>query len=141
MLHDAMDALDIEEYQANALLNKYNWDYASILTLFTEGNLEITKTEDSFQYINDHETCKICYSEVKDDEMVIINCGHYFCEDCWKGYLKSQINDGNIHITCMEPKCDNLIPKDILERLVSKELLEKYTNFCLNEYVEKYFII
>lgn len=137
MIKELMDALGLDESTAISVLEEHNFNMAEILTQFADNALKLPESpEESFQYLNDKETCKICFSEVDADKIVVISCGHYFCEECWQGYLTSQINDGQIKIKCMETKCNNIITKDIIERLISPELFKKYDNFCIDNYIE-----
>ncbi len=46
--------------------------------------------------------CGICFDDTTEGEALA--CGHWFCNDCWSGYLRSQVTDihrGIIHTTCM----------------------------------------
>ena len=37
--------------------------------------------------------CPCCYGE-SDSWVSISDCGHFLCEDCYRGYLISKVSDG-----------------------------------------------
>lgn len=38
-------------------------------------------------------TCEICCSDVEADRTTIMDCGHTFCDDCWRQHFKAQIGE------------------------------------------------
>ncbi|XP_019099610.1 PREDICTED: putative E3 ubiquitin-protein ligase ARI4 [Camelina sativa] len=69
--------------------------------------------------------------------MTRMECGHRFCNDCWKGHFTVRINEGESkRIRCMAHKCNVICDEDVVRRLVSPELAEKFDRFLIESYVE-----
>lgn len=51
--------------------------------------------------------CRICFDSFAVDDMCAASCGHYFCKDCWRGYISAAINNGPtvLNMRCPEPDC------------------------------------
>ena len=66
------------------------------------------------------------------------DCGHCFCDDCWKKYLKTELSTKtNSHILCMVSGCKNNLDVATLFSLVSATEFHTYcTDFC-REYVKR----
>ncbi|XP_022243992.1 ankyrin repeat and IBR domain-containing protein 1-like isoform X2 [Limulus polyphemus] len=82
--------------------------------------------------------CEICASFItKDKDPVHVPCLHNFCQSCWKGYLTVKIQDGDAHsIMCPAYKCPHLVPVDVIEKLVSPEMVRRYLQFDIEAFVE-----
>lgn len=80
-------------------------------------------------------SCEICCLQV--DEMYKIACGHKFCHDCWKQYLEQKISAGDTHnVFCPAFECMHMVPMDLIEKVVSPELVQRFVVFNLNAFVE-----
>ena len=57
--------------------------------------------------------CPICFDELPEDDLVSVStCSHRSCETCMKQYLKTEITENRIKITC--PECrEHFHPTDI----------------------------
>ncbi|EOA25584.1 hypothetical protein CARUB_v10018931mg [Capsella rubella] len=82
--------------------------------------------------------CDICMDEdLSKYAMTRMECGHRFCNDCWKGHYTVKINEGESkRIRCMAHKCNTICDEDVVRRLVSPELAEKFDRFLVESYVE-----
>jgi hypothetical protein len=50
--------------------------------------------------------CGTCFCNVPREEATAMECGHAFCDDCWRQHLTIQITDGNARrLPCMAVKC------------------------------------
>ncbi|KXZ51910.1 hypothetical protein GPECTOR_11g38 [Gonium pectorale] len=51
-------------------------------------------------------TCQVCFTEVEPGETTTMDCGHTFCNECWRQHIKVQIGEGQARtIRCMSHKC------------------------------------
>lgn len=51
-------------------------------------------------------TCGTCFCEVPQEEGTRMQCGHLFCNDCWRQHLAIQIADGRSRrLPCMGVRC------------------------------------
>lgn len=74
--------------------------------------------------------CEICLGEVSKE--FTLDCHHYFCKDCLTNYVNDKINNSEIKtIACPrgKEKCSYLFSEDILQKLVSKQYMDRYYKF------------
>ncbi|CAN1189019.1 Probable E3 ubiquitin-protein ligase ARI11 [Linum perenne] len=73
--------------------------------------------------------CKICWERISIPDFISLDCGHNFCNECWRQYIKVGVGDGIACLTlrCPEPKCYVLVPKSTVETLAESEDIEKYS--------------
>lgn len=52
-------------------------------------------------------TCKICYESYPVKSMHASMCDHYFCQECWEGYVANAISEGPaaLNLRCPLPDC------------------------------------
>lgn len=90
--------------------------------------------------------CGICYSELCDacPGTCLLACNHWFCDECWKGYLVAKVLQGILHINCPEFNCDSpvdpvtlmsLVPSKISsfhwqQKISSMVALDKHLHWC-----------
>ena len=81
-----------------------------------------------FEQKND--LCLICYAnELKKDNSLKMECGHTFCFECYKHYIKDKIENGIINIKCLMAGCIFIIPDKIIKQFSTQELYRKYLKF------------
>ncbi|XP_014667038.1 PREDICTED: uncharacterized protein LOC106808723 [Priapulus caudatus] len=86
-----------------------------------------------------HDTvCDICALPFPVFEQPVpVACDHHFCRGCWESYLKIKIQDGNVHsILCPAFQCQKLVPVEVIERLVPRDVALKYLQFDIQAFVE-----
>ncbi len=55
---------------------------------------------------SDEVTCGTCFCDVESGEATEMECGHVFCNGCWRQHCKIQISDGNSRqLPCMAVGC------------------------------------
>jgi hypothetical protein len=56
-------------------------------------------------------TCQICFDEFDVKNMRAARCKHYFCLDCWRGYVSTAINSGPsvLNLRCPLPDCKSAV--------------------------------
>ncbi|OMJ85114.1 hypothetical protein SteCoe_13641 [Stentor coeruleus] len=69
------------------------------------------------QLVLSKKTCEICTEHFLRDEMLTLNCDHYFCNPCLKQYISTQISSGNEEIIC--PSCKMVIDGNIIQNLIT----------------------
>lgn len=84
------------------------------------------------------ETCAICCSPKSSTDLTGLECGHSFCVDCWRQYLKIKIMDEGIGQTIPCPsKCDILVDdKLVLDLIDEQSVRQKYQHLITNSFVE-----
>ena len=77
-----------------------------------------------------NDLCLICYvNELKEDNSLKMECGHSFCFECYKHYIKDKIENGIINIKCLMAGCIYIIPDNIIKQFTTQELYRKYLKF------------
>ncbi|XP_030605213.1 ankyrin repeat and IBR domain-containing protein 1 [Archocentrus centrarchus] len=87
---------------------------------------------------DDSSLCGICMSSVSVfEEPVDMPCGHDFCRACWEGFLNLKIQEGEAHnIFCPAFDCYQLVPVEVIESVVSREMDKRYLQFDIKAFVE-----
>uniref|UniRef100_A0A8C9Z8C5 Ankyrin repeat and IBR domain-containing protein 1 n=1 Tax=Sander lucioperca TaxID=283035 RepID=A0A8C9Z8C5_SANLU len=82
--------------------------------------------------------CGICMSSISVfEEPVDMSCGHEFCRACWEGFLNLKIQEGEAHnIFCPAFDCYQLVPVEVIESVVSREMDKRYLQFDIKAFVE-----
>ncbi|KAK5862621.1 hypothetical protein PBY51_017993 [Eleginops maclovinus] len=82
--------------------------------------------------------CGICLSSINVfEEPVDMSCGHEFCRACWEGFLNLKIQEGEAHnIFCPAFDCYQLVPVEVIESVVSREMDKRYLQFDIKAFVE-----
>ncbi|XP_005093184.1 ankyrin repeat and IBR domain-containing protein 1 [Aplysia californica] len=82
--------------------------------------------------------CNICANTfLIAEEPVHMTCSHRFCMECWERYLNVKIQEGDAHhITCPAYDCCMLVPVDIIEGIVSRDMALRYLQFDIKAFVD-----
>ncbi|XP_072536767.1 ankyrin repeat and IBR domain-containing protein 1 isoform X2 [Salminus brasiliensis] len=87
---------------------------------------------------DDQSLCGICMCAASMfEEPVDIPCGHEFCRACWESFLNLKIQEGEAHnIFCPAYDCFQLVPVEVIESVVSREMDKRYLQFDIKAFVE-----
>ncbi|KAF7708437.1 ankyrin repeat and IBR domain-containing protein 1 isoform X1 [Silurus meridionalis] len=87
---------------------------------------------------DDRSLCGICMCAASMfEEPVDIPCGHEFCRSCWESFLNMKIQEGEAHnIFCPAYDCFQLVPVEVIESVVSREMDKRYLQFDIKAFVE-----
>ncbi|XP_066571556.1 ankyrin repeat and IBR domain-containing protein 1 isoform X2 [Amia ocellicauda] len=87
---------------------------------------------------DDRPLCGICMCTISVfEDPVDMSCGHEFCRACWEGFLNMKIQEGEAHnIFCPAYDCFQLVPVDVIESVVSREMDKRYLLFDIKAFVE-----
>ncbi|CAB4001877.1 ankyrin repeat and IBR domain-containing 1-like [Paramuricea clavata] len=151
LLVQMADMLQISLSMAEGLLRYFDWSRESLLEAWIDDPIAacekagVTPSQESEienslvdDQPNENYECTICY-ETLDVEMfsVSVPCGHKFCTSCWKSYLSLKISDGDIsNIKCPSFRCSCLVPVDVIESVVPKDVAKKYGRFNIQAFVD-----
>eukprot|EP00118_Oscarella_pearsei_P007794 m.39009 g.39009 ORF g.39009 m.39009 type:complete len:1036 (+) comp32658_c0_seq5:216-3323(+) len=161
LLIETSDMLGVPLFTAEALLRNHEWSKEVLLEGWMENSalacekagvklpdsdgLETKVEWDAAQSEKERRCggekfhCSICVEEVvlRNDRLVSIPCGHSFCDECWEGYLNVKIQEGDAHnIKCPAQDCNILVPLEIIEKLVSRDMARRYLHFDIKAFVE-----
>jgi len=82
--------------------------------------------------------CTICDERMPLYSMTSLGCQHWFCNDCYGGFLQSTIAEGNVEaLTCPALGCQETVDACTTASLVSYQDFAKYSAFLLNSYIDQ----
>ncbi|CAM0952392.1 unnamed protein product [Alopecurus aequalis] len=83
-------------------------------------------------------TCGICFEVYSTKALSSASCGHFYCHECWEGYISASINDGPgcLALRCPEPSCSAMVLEETIKRLAKDEDKVKYKQLLLRSYIE-----
>lgn len=147
-LHRIMEVLSLKEHHARTLLIHYRWDVEKVLAVLVERGRDelyvaagVSVAEHSdLSSSSPFLMCKICMDEKPADEFTAMDCGHYFCNECWTEHFVVRINEGQSRrVRCMAHKCDAVCDDGKIRTLVGARdslVAEKFDRFLLESYIE-----
>jgi len=147
---DASELLEVTQEEGFVLLREHGWDLARLQEAwFSDENkvrerCGLSPTQLGGPATSSSSTaagpnhCPICIQAKSVDEMIALDCGHSFCQDCWRGYLHSQVDDGkaSVQARCPQHKCGRVVPVDFFKRLCDEARQKKYEEWYLRSYVD-----
>jgi IBR domain, a half RING-finger domain/Zinc finger, C3HC4 type (RING finger) len=125
-----------------------NYKRLSLNTHFTESAKESFQPIRS-EHFHDNSSsesrveCGICLDYVPAEDAYALNCKHWYCSDCWRGYLSSSIGvtggggGGGVLPLCPAARCQMLVPLDLPEMLGPPELYQVAYKALLKAFVEQ----
>ena len=86
---------------------------------------------ENVQNSNEFISCLICSEQLTKEELLnnILECFHFFCDDCYYEYIKEKINNNQIErIRCPSKDCEIMLYNNFIERKLIRDipLLDKY---------------
>ena len=84
--------------------------------------------------------CGICLDNVLATDAYALNCKHWFCGDCWRGYLRSSFGGtGGCGVLpfCPASKCKMKVPLDLPEMLGPQDLYQEAYKALLKAFIEQ----
>ncbi|OEL25826.1 putative E3 ubiquitin-protein ligase ARI5 [Dichanthelium oligosanthes] len=83
--------------------------------------------------------CAICFIWYRAGRTRSAGCSHYYCEDCWRGYIRAAVGDGPrcLSLKCPDPACSAAVVRDLVDAVADGEDKDRYARFALRSYVEE----
>lgn len=83
-------------------------------------------------------TCRICYDTVSPDQVHALGCRHFFCRDCYGGYLESSVADGPSCVLthCAEPNCTQRVPKSFFHAVAPDGVAGRFDQYMLKNFIK-----
>ena len=61
--------------------------------------------------------CVVCMSDVPPSQATTMDCGHAFCNGCWREHMRIGISEGlSRRLRCMAPSCGVVCNEDKVRR-------------------------
>lgn len=85
-----------------------------------------------------NEICKVCFDSFPVPDMCAARCGHYYCKNCWQGYIHASIDSGpaSLDLRCIDPGCKAAVPRSIIDEVADTVHIEKFNKYGLLSFVE-----
>ncbi|KAK9270137.1 hypothetical protein L1049_025713 [Liquidambar formosana] len=149
-LRTVMDLLSLREQHARTLLIYYCWDVEKVLAVLVEKGKDQLYAQAGVTVVEHDELapsqflskvmCNICMEKVSPNVVTTMDCGHYFCNDCWTEHFIVKITEGQSRrIRCMAYRCNAICDEAKIRNLVSAkdlDLAKKFDRFLLESYIE-----
>lgn len=67
-----------------------------------------------------------------------LNCGHYFCRECFSSYFEYLVTNNRIYsMKCPNQNCSTIVTEKQVNELLSSNMFDKFKRFKLNLEVSK----
>ncbi|KAL6601576.1 hypothetical protein ACP70R_044796 [Stipagrostis hirtigluma subsp. patula] len=85
-------------------------------------------------------TCFICFDRHEPGEMRSAGCSHFYCHECWLGYIRAAVGDGPrcLYLRCPDTDCSAAVVRELVDEVAAGDeaLRARYTTFAVRSYVE-----
>ena len=83
--------------------------------------------------------CATCYCDYDGTEMRALECGHAFCEECYRDHLLEQVSQGMkcIFACCPQAGCPIVVSEELFKELLPADKYKKYSRYILRSFVEQ----
>ncbi|KAJ1256951.1 hypothetical protein BS78_K261000 [Paspalum vaginatum] len=70
--------------------------------------------------------------------MTSAGCSHFYCGDCWRGYIRAAVGNGMrcLSLQCPDPSCSAAVVRELVDAAAGDEDRARYARFALRSYVE-----
>eukprot|EP00245_Coleochaete_scutata_P005603 TRINITY_DN19268_c0_g1_i1.p1 TRINITY_DN19268_c0_g1~~TRINITY_DN19268_c0_g1_i1.p1 ORF type:complete len:588 (-),score=91.66 TRINITY_DN19268_c0_g1_i1:664-2427(-) len=144
-IESVMAILSVSAVEAGILLRHFKWSAIKVNEEWFQDEDRVRndvglllKRQDQLRDAKQRLTCNICFEDFTLDSMKAAACGHFFCNECWTGYIKNAISEGPgcLGLRCPLPACNAAVGEDMVLGLASEEHRMKYLRYLLRSYVE-----
>ncbi|CAL4978911.1 unnamed protein product [Urochloa decumbens] len=84
--------------------------------------------------------CNICFDTFPAGRTRSAAClTHFYCEECWRGYIDAAIGDGAhcLSLRCPDPSCPAAVVGDLIAAVADAGDRDRYARFAFRSYVEE----
>jgi ariadne-1 len=144
-IHSVSDLLGCSEDISRALLLHYSWNKAKLENeAFDDHFFEKYFDIDPRSKDVDMEAgegmflCAVCCDdECEADTKIMMECGHFFCDECYGGHLMSKIANGPdcVFATCPQKGCKFIVPERIYKRCLPEDQFKQYFHHFADSFV------
>ncbi|CAK0772066.1 hypothetical protein CVIRNUC_003925 [Coccomyxa viridis] len=147
-LQQVMSIVGCNKSAARTLLIHFRWNVDTLCGIMADRGLSylwklanVAEEDTSMPSIGQSDLleCQCCFCEVAAAGATAMQCGHAFCNDCWRQHCVTQIGDGRARkLPCMGIRCATVCDEDKVRMLIASELpaLHRFNSSLLESYVE-----
>ncbi|PUZ45743.1 hypothetical protein GQ55_8G249500 [Panicum hallii var. hallii] len=83
--------------------------------------------------------CGICFGRFSPGEMRSAGCSHYYCDECWRGYIHAAVDEGPrcLSLRCPNPACAAAVVRELVDAVADGADKDRYARFALGSYVDE----
>eukprot|EP00953_Heterococcus_sp_UTEX-ZZ885_P020234 11323-Heterococcus_DN1.PRE.5 len=126
--------MSIPAEAATALLRYFSWNSEKLYDQFyadpesVTAKVGIGHVGDEAAQLSGTISCRICCDDVPGNEAFALPCKHYFCTECWTGYLATKVSEGPtcVFTTCPEHKCPQIVSEGVFRARLDDATFAKY---------------
>ena len=125
-INDKSKSLE-KDYINTSILRLVNRNQSKIISNYDKSK-ENSNIEGKVFFPLGYTICELCDLLVPKKLIITLSpCEHSFCTRCAKNYYEDKIENGEIYeLTCPYYTCRTQLPMDILTKLISEKLLNRY---------------
>ena len=128
---------DLPKSQAELVLMNNKWDIDSLMNEWFDNTQKIkeksgiSQTEESEKRLKEYfeknnikdNCCLVCELEIIPEDKINLDCGHQFCYNCFKEYLKEKAKDQLklLETKCPMKGCNYQVPSQIFKNIFEKD--------------------
>lgn len=144
-VHHIQPILAIPTEDILTLLQHFDWNEERLLEAWTDRmdelllevgiHMDENKSSKCREIILKEDfLCLIC-CESKSTETFSMECGHEYCVDCYRHYIKDKLHGGSV-ITCMN--CSLALRHDDIDRIMGNDFSAKLMESSIKSFVQKH---
>ncbi|KAI3433888.1 hypothetical protein D9Q98_003690 [Chlorella vulgaris] len=137
-----VELLCISDAEATRALRFYKWDLTKLQEEWFADpeavQVKVGLVDEQPSTRRKEEVCKICFESFSVQDMACARCKHYYCKDCWRGYIHTSIESGPfcLDLRCPDPECKAAVPRRVITAVVDAAHQERYDDFAINSFVD-----
>ncbi|XP_044984053.1 probable E3 ubiquitin-protein ligase ARI1 [Hordeum vulgare subsp. vulgare] len=143
-----MNLLNVKQHNARALLIHHRWKIDCIYDhldrkgrdhMFREAGIVLQENINGKAPPSRLVNCMVCFDEFSVGAVSTMECGHYFCNDCWTEHFKASVESGKKQIRCMGVKCPVVCDEPVVQQLLARkypDTARRFDRFLLESYLE-----
>lgn len=129
--------------EALVLLSAYQYKQEQLLERWVENTQKVLETagvvigkEPSWMVIPKDYICQVCCASESNMETLALPCGHRYCVNCFREYIRLKIDDSNYRLECMSLGCKIFMSPALVRRLVDDAEYQKYNRLLNQKYLD-----
>ena len=90
-------------------------------------------------FMQSRHLCEVCFDEKNAEAFVYFEeCRHFFCAECMTAHCQMHVDGGSVlQMLCPTPKCEVVIPPDILQRILDSERYQRWERLMLSKTLDR----
>ena len=87
------------------------------------------------------EMCDVCFEDKPKTEFFALQCGHFFCTDCWKTHLQTSLSEKGVSVVAetlcpAAPTCSWRVDELAWKQLAPPEVADKYQRMLIRSFID-----